>query len=203
MRHRLSPILFVLSALSLVLIVVVIAACVRGKRTADWLEWHRTDPIGNQWRAVDVVIGKSGIYASWQWFEFDTPGKALEYAQRLSRVSGLAHTMTPPQPNPFADGGSFWNRAGFGYELSGVSEASSSDGTYRFRFDNAHVPYWALILVFSAAGTHSVRTVFARRRRGRRAAAGRCPSCGYDLRATPDRCPECGAFSQPPATTAA
>jgi hypothetical protein len=34
--------------------------------------------------------------------------------------------------------------------------------------------------------------VLRRWRRGRRMTVGRCPECGYDLRATPAACPECG-----------
>jgi hypothetical protein len=36
-----------------------------------------------------------------------------------------------------------------------------------------------------------------RRRRQRRwNSSGRCPSCGYDVRATPGRCPECGTLGR-------
>ncbi len=62
------------------------------------------------------------------------------------------------------------------------------------------VPFWA---VFGLTGVLSglwVASAAGRRRSARRQAAGLCPACGYDLRATPDkggalldRCPECGA----------
>jgi hypothetical protein len=52
------------------------------------------------------------------------------------------------------------------------------------------VPMWlpfALTLVLPLA---QVVRLYRRRHRRR---SGRCPGCGYDLRATPDRCPECGS----------
>jgi hypothetical protein len=50
-------------------------------------------------------------------------------------------------------------------------------------------PSWFVLVLLGAMPT--ARLLRSRTRR-RRAAAGHCPSCGYDLRATPGRCPECG-----------
>ena len=52
-----------------------------------------------------------------------------------------------------------------------------------------HVPYWMpLTLLAIPALPLGVR----RWKAHRHVRPGLCPSCGYDLRATPDRCPECG-----------
>ena len=64
-----------------------------------------------------------------------------------------------------------------------------------------HVPHWAVILLLTFLAAWRLS---AHLRRARDARQGLCPTCGYDLRASPDRCPECGTIpiTQPERSTA-
>jgi hypothetical protein len=58
-------------------------------------------------------------------------------------------------------------------------------------FTEVFIPYWYPLGTFALLPTaRLVRWVRIRRR----SSYGLCPSCGYDLRATPERCPECGSI---------
>jgi hypothetical protein len=61
------------------------------------------------------------------------------------------------------------------------------------------VPHWFLALLFAAGPAW-----WAIGRRSRNKRSGLCPTCGYDLRATPPggRCPECGTVTDVNSTTA-
>jgi hypothetical protein len=56
---------------------------------------------------------------------------------------------------------------------------------------------WLIIVLVAAACSLKYRCgQWKERKQSKRAAAGLCLNCGYDLRATPHRCPECGALKQ-------
>jgi hypothetical protein len=85
-------------------------------------------------------------------------------------------------------GGSIWELMGFRNDtLIGCGEATIV--SHRLA-----VPYWmvmALVAVGPSARAGWAWVLAVGRRREARL-AGLCPTCAYDLRATPERCPECG-----------
>jgi hypothetical protein len=55
------------------------------------------------------------------------------------------------------------------------------------------IPYWMLLALPAVLPASWVVGVVRRRYRAKRLRSALvCPTCGYDLRATPERCPECG-----------
>jgi len=84
--------------------------------------------------------------------------------------------MTPPTVTH----NRFGLAAGFGRDPLG------QPGTW---FAYASAPAWLVVPLLSIVPATGARRWAVRRRRAR---AGRCLGCGYDLRGSPARCPECG-----------
>ena len=74
---------------------------------------------------------------------------------------------------------------GFRYSAGGVARGAPEARMLA-------VPFWFITLLLATGAAPGVTWAARGWRRRSRRLAGRCPSCGYDIRATPDRCPECG-----------
>jgi hypothetical protein len=83
-----------------------------------------------------------------------------------------------------------WQRAGLATARGQQGGPDEKQHAYRL----IRVPYWSLM----AASLLPLAGMLAGAgRRWRRRRAGRCPSCGYDLRASAGACPECGEAVAP------
>lgn len=106
----------------------------------------------------------------------------------------LEHESYDPERFPYPDEG-FLLSGDVAHKGAGF-EAFHRDydiRTYRERVWSVTFPLWVVILLALALPATPVAVRFWRARHAvRRAAEGRCPTCGYDLRGSPDRCPECG-----------
>jgi hypothetical protein len=85
-----------------------------------------------------------------------------------------------------------WRVLGLRYQAVRRYYAGPSyTGPPMFVCRDLYVSLWLILLAALAA-----QLAFAHhmRRRNQERLAGLCPSCGYDLRASPERCPECGTL---------
>lgn len=172
MRRRIHN---ALAVISLVLCVATLALWARSYRTADILirfTFHARGDIAVS-RFWMVVSSRGGCRLSW----IDTPS--------TSPAPSVLPTAEPwrwqtTRPTAFAFG-----TVAPGYAHEHTTMPQPGDAYFIF------CPYWLPTLGLAVLPT-------VRMLRRRRFGPGLCPTCGYDLRASPDRCPECGHVSNMP-----
>ena len=182
MKRLLHILLNAATLLSLLLCVSICALWVRGYYVEDSISWQRRDA----WRVfrsssghfiIDLNVSDwSGGQTGWRYAREAPNPNALADA----KVSGYVLNVSP------GDSWKRWEHCGFAW------------WRWESRWGNSiamlAVPVWSTVAATALlpAAWALVRSSGSRmQRRARR--LGRCPACGYDLRATPDRCPECGA----------
>ncbi len=92
-------------------------------------------------------------------------------------------------------GGTILSHLGLVQVDANVPAAYASSDHYHCETEGVHaiyIPHALVILLFGWFPVRYAAVLRERRRRSARVLQGRCPNCGYDIRATPQRCPECG-----------
>ncbi len=129
-------------------------------------DYHTRDP--------DTTTGPGA------WGAYDARGAWY----RLSPATAYPwHAATPPTAD--------WQRR-LGLQADEILRATGPNSRPEVRSKTWIIvfPPWLLLLPLATyVATRAVLFL----RRAQRHAAGHCPTCGYDLRATTERCPECGA----------
>lgn len=163
---------------------------------------HAAD--GRYFEAEHHVYSVSGQLI-WKIETRDRP-QGFEAMVRLSKSyqppAAFSHRRRPTDEfsfNPALRNDPSWVRAGFRYsrslhpraggELMAVLRVKPEQAFMTTVFTEVGSPHW---LMPAIAAPLPLAMAWRWWRRRRRTGAGLCPSCGYDIRATPGRCPECG-----------
>ena len=175
---RLARVLFNIAAvLSLILCVASAAFWVRSYWSIDQIIYQPSRD------SYDAYVDRGAC--SLRWIEHNG------YAERRWRFyrdsppppayPKMAH---PPPESTERRLGGFW------YEYGSIMRGPWKTGALSYRA--VVLPCWALTVLFLLLPTCALLHRLRARRTLRRTAGGLCPTCGYDMRATPERCPECG-----------
>ena len=182
------------TAVSLAAAVVVCVQWFRGYRVQDQLILRRV--VGTTAQPKEQSFGIVTCKGAF-WFEARSDVGDSSYQQSIfadwrRRLGAGWQLRTPTYSNPhyprFTTG---WIHS-FGFHASERNYV----GTHMI---DVVIPIWfALACTMSLPVAHLLLSGRRYVRTRRLLRASLCPTCGYDLRATPDRCPECGTVPAAP-----
>jgi len=168
-----------LSVLSFLICLATVAMCVRSYWVIDHCIYQPTRD------SYDAYFERGSICIRWMYLNGWTTSHWRFNSQPPQPRAYLKVTYPPPESTERRFGG-FW------YEYGSIINGPWKTG--RLPYCALILPCWGIALT-SVVLPVSVSVIAFRARRRQR--QGFCPSCGYDLRATPDRCPECGTVTKP------
>jgi hypothetical protein len=129
------------------------------------------------------------------------------YANRLRPGLWVPEEFRKVPPRRRAGWPADWLRVPPGYDTTFRANVENDRDSHGFggwdgrghamEYHCRYAPAWAVAAMTAALPVLRAPMWARRRRERRRTRAGHCPTCGYDLRATPDRCPECGREAVP------
>jgi hypothetical protein len=191
MRRRL---LSILTLLSLLLCVASAALWARGFWSGDYVAWQRATADGLQTERRVMVASAHGRLSVEALHNSLPPFTAEEMTElrqqsggwpvRTGLEWGLGRTVR--LPDGFFGLYEDWRDEPMQYRFAGFHRVG------RLRQFDLTIPLWPVVALTAVLPARAALVRHRKRRSATRARQGRCPTCGYDLRATPGRCPECG-----------
>jgi hypothetical protein len=180
------------SAASLLLWAAVCVLWVRSHGDFDTVCWY-----DNQWQGPAVRTHAYGVSADSGGVMFFTMNRRADFAGDAHGLAswrassppfrGFHHHRLEPCGYPYMDPEyAGWRLLGFGYFAGTRTPPILSPADH----DRYLVVPFALVAALTAA--LPLAWSWRRLRLSFRTRHGLCPTCGYDVRASPGRCPECG-----------
>jgi hypothetical protein len=164
----------ILAAISLLLCVATLALWVRSYWAADAVDWEGSNDI----LGAGSQKGRILIVVTRNSGNVGDTGFQFQIGRSPNQLKF---------EDEFGNDGHEW--LGFGYAHISAGETICL----------IMLPLWFICILFSL-GPAIWLTLHLKHRRATDTNA--CPTCGYDLRATPDRCPECGTEVTAPSSLA-